>query len=157
MDPSAALKSFVEWVTRDRVYLANYPSTVERDHGDNHLDLRPDDERVAGTGLSRVPIRHGLPGVTCRVRVGSRVLLGFEAGDPRKPYAHCWDPGSIESVSFDGGEAAVARIGDAVAVYWPASVTIAGTITGVGAMTGTMTIGTQSAGVIQSGAARVRA
>lgn len=159
MDPTGALRSFIEWVVRDRIYLRNYEATVERDHGDNHLDLRPDDARVAGTGLSRVPIRHGLPGVSVRVVVGSRVLLGFEGGDPQRPYASCWAPGSIESVSFDGGEAGVARQGDAVAVYWPPSLTFTGTITGAvtGTIAGSLTIGTQSPGVIQSGAPRVRA
>jgi hypothetical protein len=132
---------------------------VERDHGDGTLDLLPDDPRVRGTGLSRVPIRHGLPGVTVRVVTGSRVLLGFVEGDPRKPYASLWQPGSIEEVSFDGGTAGVARIGDIVVCSWPASLPFTGTLTGAvsGTITGTLTIATQSSGNIQTGAARVHA
>lgn len=159
MDPRAALERFVQWVTRDALYLRNFACTVERDHGDNHLDLLPDDERVRGTGLSRVPIRHGLPGVSVRVVTGSRVLLGFVAGDPGQPYASLWDPGSIEELAFDGGGASVARVGDIVVCSWPATLAVTGVVAAAppGAFTGTLTIATQSSGTIQSGAARVKA
>lgn len=159
MDPVEALRSFIRAVTRDTLYLRNYVAVVQRQHSNLSLDLLPDDERVRGTGLSQVPIRHGLPGVEVRVVVGSRVLLGFEDGDPRKPYAHLWDPSAIEEIRFDGGAASVARVGDIVVCSWPASVQFSGTLTGTvsGAITGTMTITTQSSGTIQSGAARVKA
>lgn len=156
MDPRESLEKFVRWVMRDVLYLRNFAATVEGQHDDDTLDLLPDDERVRGTGLSRVPIRHGLPGVRVRVPVGARVLLGFEAGDPTRPFAHLWDPGSIESLSFDGGEAPIARAGDPVACYWPASVPFTATLAG-NAFVGAMTIGTPGAGIIQSGAARVKA
>lgn len=159
MDPRAALERIVQFVTRQTLYCRSFEATVERDHGDNTLDLLPDDARVRGTGLSRVPIRHGLPGVTVRVVTGSRVLLGFVEADPRKPYASLWQPGSIEEVSFDGGEASIARVGDIVVCSWPASLAFTGTLAGPvsGTIAGTLTIGTQSSGTIQSGAARVRA
>lgn len=159
MDPREALDRIIRFVTRETLYLRSFECTVEIDHGDNTLDLLPDDARVRGTGLSRVPIRHGLPGVTVRVATGSRVLLGFVEGDPRKPFASLWQPGSIEEVSFDGGQASVARVGDIVVCTWPASLAFTGALTGPvsGTIAGTLTIGTQSSGTIQSGAARVRA
>lgn len=159
MDPVEAFRQFVRAVTRDTVYLRNYTAVVQRQHDDLTLDLLPDDERVRGTGLSNVPIRHGLPGVEVHVVVGSRVLLGYENGDPRRPYAHLWDPSAIEEIRFDGGTASVARVGDLVVCSWPATVPFTGTVTGsvTGAITGTMTITTQSSGTIQSGAARVKA
>lgn len=159
MDPVASIRRLIQAVTRETLYLRDYECTVERDHGDGTLDLLPDDEKVRGTGLSRVPIRHGLPGVTVRVVTGSRVLLGFVEGDPRKPYASLWQPGSIEEISFDGGTASVARVGDIVVCSWPASVPFTGTLTGAvsGSIAGTMTITTQASGTIQSGAPRVLA
>ncbi len=158
MDPVAALRTFVRHVTRDTVYLRNYTAVVQRQHGDLTLDLLPDDERVRGTGLSNVPIRHGLPGVEVSVVVGSRVLLGFENGDPRQPYCSLWDPSAIEEIRFDGGTASVARVGDVVVCSWPASLDVTGTITApAGAFKGILTIGTQSSGTIQTGASRVKA
>jgi hypothetical protein len=85
--------------------------------------------------------------------------LGFVEGDPQKPYASLWQPGSIEEISFDGGKASVARVGDTVVCSWPANVPFTGTLTGTpsGAIEGILTISTQSAGVIQTGAQRVHA
>jgi hypothetical protein len=159
MDPREALERIVRYVTRQTLYLHEFECTVERDHGDGTLDLLPDDLRVRGTGLSRVSIRHGLPGVTVRVVTGSRVLLGFVEGDPRRPYASLWQPGSIEEISFDGGDASVARLGDIVVCSWPSSLAFTGTLAGAvsGTIAGTLTIATQSSGTIQSGAQRVRA
>jgi hypothetical protein len=156
MDPKSRLANFIRWVMRDTIYHGTYECTVERQHDDDSLDLLPDDERVRGTGLSRVELWHGLPGVRVKVVVGSRVLLAFRNGDPTKPYASLWQRGSIEEISFDGGQSPIARQGDAVAVYWPPSLTIVGAIP-AGALTGTVTIGTQSAGVIQTGATKVLA
>lgn len=159
MDPRESFERFVRWVMRETLYLRSFESTVERDHGDQTLDLLPDDTRVRGTGLSRVPILHGLPGVKVRVVTGSRVLLGFVEGDPHKPYASLWQPGSIEEISFDGGSANVARVGDIVVCSWPATLAFTGTLAGTvaGTITGTISITTQSSGTIQSGAARVKA
>lgn len=160
MDPIASLRRLVEHLTRDRIYLRNYESVVQRQHEDGSVDLLPDDPVVRGTGLSRVPIRHGLPGVTVKVVVGARCLLGYEGGDPQKPYAHLWDPTAIEEISFDGGTASIARMGDAVAVSWPPAVMVLnGAVAGavVGTFTGAITITTQSSGIIKSGAPRVKA
>jgi hypothetical protein len=94
--------------------------------------------------------------VRVRVQVGARVMIGFESGDPRKPYAAMWEPGSIESISFDGGESPIARVGDTVTVDWPPSLQFVGLLGGL-AFTGTMTVTSPSVGVIDSGAQRVRA
>lgn len=157
-DARDALERLVRWVLRDTLYHAQYDATVQRQHSDGTIDLLPDDERVRGSGLSRIPIRHGLPAVEVRVLVGSRVLLGFANGDPRRPYASLWDASSIESVSFNGGEAPIARKGDPVVVTWPA-VDVMGTIPSMpgSSFAGTIPAGTQSPGLISTGAPRVKA
>lgn len=155
MDIREALERIIAHVTRDRVYLRSYECTVEQQNADDTLDLIPDDASIRGTGLQSVPIYHGLPAVRVRVSPGARVLLQFVGGDPTKPYASLWRSGDIEEILFNGGSAPIARQGDAVAIYWP-EVLVSGTAGGV-AVTGTVTIGTQSAGVIQTGASKVKA
>jgi hypothetical protein len=156
MDPLAAIERVIEYVTRDRLYLRTFEAEVLRQADDGTLDLMPDDERVRGTGLQGVPIYHGLPGVTVRVVAGARVLLQFVSGDPSKPFASLWRSGDIEELSFNGGSAPIARQGDPVAVYWPASVPFTGTLAGQ-PFVGTLTITTPGPGIIQEGADRVRA
>lgn len=86
----AALDALIRWTTREQPYLRLYPATVRAQAADGTLDLEPDDAAIRGTGLSGVPIRHGIPGVTVEISAGQRIMLGFEAGDPRRPYAALW-------------------------------------------------------------------
>ena len=98
-------------------YLAKYPATVVRQTADGlALDVVPDDDRIKGRGLTRVPIRHGSPGWGVRVPSGTRVSVGFDAGDPRRPYVSDWEPGSVTEVSFAAGTRGANRIGDMVTV-----------------------------------------
>lgn len=158
MDPREAIRRIIDYVVRERVYLRSYECTVEAQNDDGTVDLLPDDDAIRGTGLQSVTIYHGLPGVTVRVVPGARVLLQFTNANPSKPYASLWRSGDIEEISFNGGQAPVARQGDPVAVYWPATAAIVGTISApAGAFVGTLTLGTQSAGIIQSGASKVKA
>jgi hypothetical protein len=156
MDPKEAFARAVRWVMRDTLYHAQYISTVQRQDDDGLLDLLPDDERIRGTGLSRVPIRYGIPGVTARVVVGARVTLAFEAGDPSRPFAALWDPGAVESISFNGGTARIARMGDAVTFFWPTGCLVEGLLSG-NVFTGTMFITSSSVGIIADGAEKVTA
>lgn len=80
--------------------LARYPATVTTQHEDGSLDVKPDDRRF-GAGLSRVPVRHGLPGVTARVRVGARVMLAFEGGDTSRPYVPEFEAAGLESITVE--------------------------------------------------------
>ena len=156
-DPRAALERFIRRVMQGTLYHGTFACTVHGQNDDDSLELLPDDERVRGNGLSNVPIRHGVPGVRVRVVVGSRVLLGFENGDPRRPYAALWEPGSIESIRFDGGNKPIARKGDPVAVYWPAKCTVAGTLGGVPFVSDPMgvTLNGPTVGIIDDGNPKV--
>ncbi len=79
-------------------FLALYPAEVLLDHGDMHLDLRPDDPRFPH--LVRVPLRVFLPGAYVRVKSGSRVLLGFEEANPERPVAYLWEAGGTVVVEI---------------------------------------------------------
>lgn len=80
-------------------FWAVYPCKVLKDHGDMRLDLEPDNPKLPK--LVRVPIRTFLPGVTAlKVRVGSRVLLGFEGADPTKPVCYLWQSGAVQELEL---------------------------------------------------------
>lgn len=113
--------------------LAFYDAEVKAMNDDGTVDIKPDSSRW-GPGLSRVPIRHGLPGVTVRVKKGARVRLSFAGGDERSPYVALWDPGSLDTLTIEaetkillktpsavvaqveGNAKRVARMGDLVKV-----------------------------------------
>lgn len=97
-----ALERIVRWITRDAMFLGQYTATVIAQGADGSLDLLPDDRRIQGQGLQSVPIRHGLPGCTVKVAPGEQVLLGFDGGDPRQPYAALWHAGSVLEVHIGG-------------------------------------------------------
>lgn len=80
---------------------ALYPCRVAKQADDlNTLDLIPDDPKIAAQGLQGVPIRWGMPGVKAKVKHRSRVLLGFEAQDPKRPYAALWEYDNVEEVQI---------------------------------------------------------
>lgn len=94
-----ALADLVRQLTGHTDFHALYPATVKAQNDDNTLELKPDGTKLPG--FSKVPIRHGLPGITVRVVKNARVLLGFEGGDPQRPYAALWSPGSLESITVE--------------------------------------------------------
>ena len=91
-------------------FLALYPAEVLLDHGDMHLDLRPDDPRFPQ--LVRVPLRVFLPGAYVRVKSGSRVLLGFEGGNPERPVAYLWEAGGTVVVEIRSVSGRRVRVDD---------------------------------------------
>lgn len=71
-------------------YLALYTAKViQQKTGTNLFDLAPDDSRLPPMGS--VPMRLGIPGATISVRDGETVLVGFENGDPSRPYCALFD------------------------------------------------------------------
>lgn len=118
------LKAFIEAVIGRRLdYHALYPATVASQAANGDLAIVPDDERVRGFGLDPVPIKTGIPGTTVTVAVGARVLLGFEAADPKRPYAALWEPGGLLTLTINANTidlaaavAAVIRDGEIISI-----------------------------------------
>lgn len=124
-------------------YHALYPSRVVTQHADGSLDLVPDSARAPS--CQRVPVRT-LRGVTLTVAAGARVLLGYEGGDPSKPYASLWEAGNVTRFAVNGASTKAARDGESVVRSsaldtWISAVSLA---TGVTAPVGA--IGTVSGG-----------
>lgn len=130
-----AVADLVRQFTGHTDYHALYPAEVRAQNEDKTLELRPDSAKLPG--FSRVAIRHGLPGVTVTVKQGARVLLGFEGGNPEKPYAALWTADSLDTLTVEaqtkvtikapvvylGDEEdarPIARAGDLIEVYLPA-------------------------------------
>lgn len=119
-DFAAALPPMVRLLTSHVDYFAQYSATVVAQNGDGSLELKPEDPRLPG--MSKIPIRYGIPGVAALVAPGARVLVGFEAGNPAHPIATVWESASIISLTFDGNPATpmpFARAGIDTAGPWP--------------------------------------
>lgn len=113
----AALERLLGRLTRRVDYTALWPARVVAQRGDGTLDLVPDSPRVAP--CQGVPYRT-LRGLSVDVPAGARVLLGYEGGDPARPYALAWEIGDATSVRVNGGTRSAARDGDSVSVTIPA-------------------------------------
>jgi hypothetical protein len=160
----AALSALIERHLARTDYHALYPCEVVAQHEDGSLELKPETDRF-GAGLSRVPIR-GLPGVKVKVKQKARVLLGFEGGAPRRPYAALWTADSLEELTVtasvkvvvkspkvylgdDQDAKPVARVGDVVECAMPVEVPVVGTLSGQ-PFAGLLTITDPVLGVIDS-------
>jgi hypothetical protein len=94
----ADAEAFVRAMLPELPYLKSYEARVVGQNGDGTLELIAYDPAIGG--LSRVPIRLGLPGCAVTVAAGARVDVGFEEGDPRKAYAGLWNT-SAAMVNFN--------------------------------------------------------
>lgn len=70
------------------LYLVPWEARVVGQNGDGTLEVIAYDPRIGG--LSKVPIRYGVPGSVWTVPFGARVFVGFAEGDPSKAYAGPW-------------------------------------------------------------------
>lgn len=106
-----AIASMVSQAIPGIDFFALYEATVKAQSADlTTVDLQPADSRLPGMG--KVPLRHGLPGCKVQIANGSKVLLGWKAGDPSQPYAALWAGSeSVQSIQL-AGNTPVARQGD---------------------------------------------
>ena len=125
----AAVEGIVRRVTRETLYLALHPGRVVAQDGDGGpLDVEIDDTRLV---IPRgIPYRT-LAGIAITVPKGTRVLVGFEGGDPARPYASLWELGDVTSLAVAGGTHKAARQGHAVRVTIPAGTVLTAATGGV--------------------------
>jgi hypothetical protein len=105
-----SLVSIIRSVMNEVDYHKPYPARVVVQDADGTLQLKPDSDRIPG--LTGVPIRYGIPGVTARVPAGTRCIVEFENGDARAPIVTGFEPGALIELSFDGGSRKIARVDD---------------------------------------------
>jgi hypothetical protein len=107
----SALSRFLGPIKRAIDYSRKWPARVSGVNGDGTIQVVPDDARIRGAGLDRVAIRTGFPG-RITPQNGTRCLIGWEGGDPSRPYAEGWDTNSVLEMSLAGGTLPNARQGD---------------------------------------------
>jgi len=177
----AALAGFIQQVMGRVDFFALYPCVVVSQNSDGSLELKPDAPRF-GAGLSRVPIRLGLPGVTVKVKPQARVMLAFEGGDPQRPVATLWEAAGLDELTVtaqtkvvvnspnvwlgeeEGDAQPVARLGDTVELLFPVDVPGVPNLNGVIGVppaaqpfAGTLTITDSLVGIITTSGSKVRA
>jgi hypothetical protein len=135
-------------------YQALYEATVVAQNDDGSLELRPDTPKLPP--LSRVGIRYGVPGIKATLNPNGHVLVGFANADPTKPFALVWDGATIQSLCLFDGTKPVARMSDAVNVFFPPLIPISGTLAGA-PFAGVLTITTSAPGIITTGNPKVTA
>ena len=99
----AKIKTLVDRIVNRIDYLALY-SAVVKGQNDNLLEVLPDDKRIPE--ISGLKIKTGIPGVQIKVQNGSKVLVGFENGDPSHPYAALWEQATLVDVTLSAESAA---------------------------------------------------
>lgn len=98
------LRGLVRSMIQPLDYLARYRAKVNAQAADMlTVDATPDDTRIPG--MSGIPLRLP-PGMRCKVQPGKFVLVGWDGGDPSKPYATPeWDSaGTTIEIHLDAGD-----------------------------------------------------
>ena len=98
---SAGLTALVRDLLSGTDYHALYPCEVVSQNEDDSLELKSESSRLPS--LSNVKIRIGIPGARARLAPGARVLVGFENGDPKRPYAGLWESATLLELVINGG------------------------------------------------------
>ncbi len=127
-----ALRAIVERHTAHYDFLGEFRAKVVKQADDGTLEVKPENPRVPG--MTKVPIRNGLPGVEVKVAAGAYVLVRFEDGDPGRPSAGLFDPGSLKElkitaagpISLDAGSGDVAVKGGTVNIEGATAIKLGG-------------------------------
>ncbi len=117
------LDRFLEPVRREIDYSTAWECVVKGQNADGTLQVSPEDPRLQGAGLDKVPILTGIPGFECKVTKGATVTVVFDGRDPSKPRAVLWKSGdeNVTNVSFKpgGSGAPAAKVGDELEITFP--------------------------------------
>lgn len=77
-----------------KVYEVLYRARVLKQHPNlKRLDLQADQAELPP--LSNIPLRIGVPGLDATIPPGHSVLISWENGQPDRPYASLWEPGTL--------------------------------------------------------------
>lgn len=134
---TAAIAAIVRHLTAHVDYHALYPAKVVSQNSDGTLELQPDGDVMPG--LSKVPIRLGLPGVTVKVKKDARVLVGFESGDSAAPVATLWEVDGLDEITVTAATKATVKA-ETVNVEASGTANVKGGTVNVDAGSGTTTV-----------------
>ncbi len=99
---AAAIQALARQLTAKLDYFALYDAKVNAQSADGKtVDITPSDPRIPQ--LQRVPLVLGIPGTVAKVVPGTFVRLGWNDGNPEKPYACLFQGGeTVSSMSIAG-------------------------------------------------------
>lgn len=103
---AAAINSLVQFATAHVDYFAMYDAKVISQSGST-VDVKPVDSRLPG--MSKVPLRLGIPGASVQVAPGATLRIGWDRGNPQYPFAALWNGG--ETVTQETLEATLLNLG----------------------------------------------
>jgi hypothetical protein len=155
-------------------YLATWEYSVVGVNGDGTVNATPTDDTAGLPALNNLEVRSDPSGSTGAPTPGNTCLVRFINGDPTRP-AVVGNQALVKTVTIDasqtvdiganvsgavalaGGNAPIARMGDACTVYFPTGATpVAGVVVlAPGTFTGTITFTHPAVGVITSGQPKV--
>lgn len=104
-DEERGLKAAVTSITRQATsridYFGLYDARLVSQSADlSTVDVTPADPRLGG--MSRVPLRLGLPGIKAQVSPGATLRIGWDRGNPQYPFASLWNGGeTVVSLQVD--------------------------------------------------------
>lgn len=87
----SAMDAFLKKIRSVTEYAYRYRCRVARQNGDGSVDVEVEDARMKGRGVGSCRIRAGVPGARIVVPAGARCLVGWDDGDPARPYVSDWD------------------------------------------------------------------
>lgn len=98
-----ALRRFVLGATRPLDYLGHYSGIVSEQHDDGTVDVTPDDARLPS--FQRLRVRWGAAGVVSKLKANAPCTVGWENGDPRRPYVSGFAAEAFDEVWLGGATA----------------------------------------------------
>jgi hypothetical protein len=120
-DPDRGFKSAVQALAIQALpgidYLTFYDARVVSQSADGAtLDLQPLDPRLPGFGS--VPLKLGIPATVAKFATGKIVRLGWDRGNPARPYACLFDGGeTLTSLELGGDDNVLTRSDFATFLY----------------------------------------
>lgn len=170
------LRAIIRAEVAKLTYLGTWEYAVVGVNGDGTVNATATDPSAPLPSLNNLPIRSGPEGGTSAPTPGNACYVRFINGDPGRPVV-VGNQAPVRTATFDatetvrvgpsvtnavqlaGGNAPVARLGDAVNVYFPTTpIPIAGAAVLIpGTFTGTITLPTPAVGVITTGQPKVTA
>lgn len=99
----AALRRLITGTTAALDYGAHYSGQVAKQNDDGTLDVKCDDARLPG--FQHVRVKWGAPGVIAKLKANAPCTIGWENGDPTRPYVSGFAPDAFDEVWLAGATA----------------------------------------------------
>jgi hypothetical protein len=147
----SAMDAFLKRIRSETEYAYRYRCKVDRQKASGRVDVTVTDDRMKGRGVGDCNVRVGIPLATLKILPGATCLVGWEDGDPARPYVTDFDQGATAtSVQVGDNARGAAFVGGTVKHIFPTIVPFTGTVAGAPAA-GVLTIIEAGVGMIQDG------